>query len=128
MTSTYAKKERMLTDGFYAEVTLAYDGIIAQEKGGRPFKVDGLRPDPDVEIRRLGRLRQGPSEIQHHGMDRLPDAVDRSRSVRLHREGEARRAAPHDSLCRTGTTISSNLARAERARATSSNRSRHTLT
>ena len=36
--------ERMLTDGFYAEVTLSYDGIIAQEKSGRPFKVDGLRP------------------------------------------------------------------------------------
>jgi ATP-dependent Lon protease len=36
--------ERMLTDGFYAEVTLTYDGIIAQEKGGRPFKIDGLRP------------------------------------------------------------------------------------
>ena len=36
--------ERMLTDGFYAEVTLAYDGVIAQQQGGRPFKVDGLRP------------------------------------------------------------------------------------
>ena len=36
--------ERMLTDGFYAEVTLSYDGIIAQEKGGRPFKADALRP------------------------------------------------------------------------------------
>ena len=36
--------ERMLTDGFYAEVTLMYDGVIAQEKGGRPFKIDGLRP------------------------------------------------------------------------------------
>jgi ATP-dependent Lon protease len=36
--------ERMLTDGFYAEVTLAYDGIIAQEKGGRPFKIEALRP------------------------------------------------------------------------------------
>ncbi len=36
--------ERMLTDGFYAEVTLAYDGIIAQQHGGRPFKVDSLRP------------------------------------------------------------------------------------
>lgn len=35
---------RMLTDGFYAEVTLSYDGIIAQEKGGRPFKIDALRP------------------------------------------------------------------------------------
>lgn len=28
--------ERMLTGGFYAEVTLGYDGSIAQEKGGRP--------------------------------------------------------------------------------------------
>ena len=35
--------ERMLTDGFYAEITLAYDGAIAQEKGGRPFSIEGLR-------------------------------------------------------------------------------------
>ena len=38
------ENERMLTDGFYAEITLSYDGIIAQEKGGRPFKADALRP------------------------------------------------------------------------------------
>lgn len=36
--------ERMLTDGFYAEVTLSYDGITAQELGGRPFAIDALRP------------------------------------------------------------------------------------
>ncbi len=36
--------ERMLTDGFYAEVTLSYDGIAAQEQGGRPFKIESLRP------------------------------------------------------------------------------------
>ena len=48
--------ERMLTDGFYAEVTLAYDGIIAQEKGGRPFGVDGASPDPDVQGGRPGHL------------------------------------------------------------------------
>jgi ATP-dependent Lon protease len=35
--------ERMLTDGFYAEVTLSYDAAIAQEKGGRPFAIDSLR-------------------------------------------------------------------------------------
>ena len=35
--------ERMLTGGFYAEVTLGYDASIAQEKGGRPFGVDSLR-------------------------------------------------------------------------------------
>ena len=35
--------QRMLTGGFYAEVTLGYDAAIAQEKNGRPFGVDGLR-------------------------------------------------------------------------------------
>ena len=35
--------ERMLTGGFYAEVELAYDPTIAQEKNGRPFGVDSLR-------------------------------------------------------------------------------------
>lgn len=36
--------ERMLTDGFYAEVTLGYDALVAQEKNGRPFSIDALRP------------------------------------------------------------------------------------
>src|ERR1700682_2565166 len=36
--------ERMLTDGFYAEVTVSYDGITAQEHGGRPFAIESLRP------------------------------------------------------------------------------------
>lgn len=36
--------ERMLTDGFYAEVTLTYDAVIAQQNGGRPFGIEALRP------------------------------------------------------------------------------------
>jgi ATP-dependent Lon protease len=36
--------ERMLTDGFYAEVNLTYDGIVAQENSGRPFGIESLRP------------------------------------------------------------------------------------
>ncbi len=36
--------ERMLTDGFYTEVTLEYDPVIAQERNGRPFRITGLRP------------------------------------------------------------------------------------
>ena len=36
--------ERMLTDGFYAEITVSYDGVTAQEQGGRPFAIDSLRP------------------------------------------------------------------------------------
>jgi ATP-dependent Lon protease len=52
--------ERMLTDGFYAEATVSYDGIVAQENGGRPFKVDALRPiqlsKPDVlDVLAVGR-------------------------------------------------------------------------
>jgi len=37
------KHERLLTGGFYAEVELAYDAAIAQEKSGRPFGISVLR-------------------------------------------------------------------------------------
>lgn len=35
--------ERMLTGGFYAEVGLGYDAVIAQENKGRPFGIESLR-------------------------------------------------------------------------------------
>lgn len=35
--------ERMLTGGFYAEISLDYDAAIAQENDGRPFGVGSLR-------------------------------------------------------------------------------------
>lgn len=38
-----SKHERMLTGGFFAEISLVYDAIIAQEKNGRPFGVESLR-------------------------------------------------------------------------------------
>ncbi len=38
-----SRHERMLTGGFYAEITLNYDAVIAQEKGGRPFGIRSLR-------------------------------------------------------------------------------------
>lgn len=38
------ENERMLTGGFYAEVDLAYDALIAQEKNGRPFSIPAIRP------------------------------------------------------------------------------------
>jgi ATP-dependent Lon protease len=54
--------ERMLTDGFYAEVALEYDAMSAQEKSGRPFRISSLRPiqmsKPDV-LEVLARGRQG---------------------------------------------------------------------
>lgn len=36
--------DRMLTGGFYAEVTLEYIASLAQLPGGQPFRVDSVRP------------------------------------------------------------------------------------
>jgi uncharacterized protein (TIGR02653 family) len=36
--------QRMLTGGFYAEVTLEYIAALAAEQGGQPFRVDAIRP------------------------------------------------------------------------------------
>ncbi|MDD3247486.1 MAG: BREX system Lon protease-like protein BrxL [Methanosarcina sp.] len=38
-----SEHERMLTGGFYAEISLKYDAAIAQESKGRPFGVESLR-------------------------------------------------------------------------------------
>ncbi len=55
--------ERMLTDGFYAEVTLTYDAAIAEELHGRPFAIESLRAiqlsKPDV----LTALEKGRAEF-----------------------------------------------------------------
>lgn len=36
--------ERLLTGGFYAEIDLDYDSVIAEESGGKPFGIAALRP------------------------------------------------------------------------------------
>lgn len=36
--------DRMLTGGFYAEVTLEYIAALAKESGGQPFRVESVRP------------------------------------------------------------------------------------
>jgi ATP-dependent Lon protease len=48
-----AGNERMLTGGFYAEITLEYDAAIAQEKNGRPFGIAHLRP---IQLSKSGVL------------------------------------------------------------------------
>ena len=49
------ENERMLTDGFYAEIELEYDALAAQAQGGNPFKIASLRAiqmsSPDVLVR-----------------------------------------------------------------------------
>ena len=42
--SVVEENERILIDGFYAEITLGFDSVIAQEKNGRPFGILALRP------------------------------------------------------------------------------------
>jgi len=55
--------ERMLTDGFYAEVTLEYDAIVAQEQHGRPFRVASLRPIQMSKSDVLQVLQRGRAEF-----------------------------------------------------------------
>jgi ATP-dependent Lon protease len=59
--------ERMLTDGFYAEVTLGYDSIIAQENGGRPFAIEALRPIQLSKSDALVTLSKGRSRFSTAG-------------------------------------------------------------
>jgi ATP-dependent Lon protease len=59
--------QRMLTDGFYAEVTLSYDAVVGQENAGRAFAVDALRPiqmsKSDVlEVLSRGRAKLSTSQ------------------------------------------------------------------
>ena len=65
------KHERMLTDGFYAEVTLSYDAAVAQEKGGRPFAIDNLRPIQLSKSDVLDRLSHGRRDFTTEEWKRL---------------------------------------------------------
>ncbi len=51
--------ERMLTDGFYGELTVEYDAIVAQEKQGRPFRIAAVRPIQMSNPNVLGILAKG---------------------------------------------------------------------
>ncbi len=58
--------ERMLTDGFYAEVTLGYDAVIAEERNGRPFFIESLRPIQLSSANALDTLREGRAAFDLH--------------------------------------------------------------
>ena len=55
--------ERMLTGGFYAEVDLGYDAVVAQEKNGRPFSIAALRPIQLTKRDVLEALYEGRSQF-----------------------------------------------------------------
>ena len=83
-TGFVVENERILADGFYAEVTLEYDPVIAQEKQGRPFSIAAMRPiqmsSPSVlDVLAKGRRKFGTEEwkrllLRSTGLE--PDALD----------------------------------------------------
>ena len=116
--------ERMLTDGFYAEVTLSYDGIVAQENNGRPFRIDSLRPIQMSKSDVLDVLAAGREKFT---TEEWKDLL--IRSIGLEPAALDERAQACGTVCAwfrlsNGITTWSNLDRAEPARAICSSRSR----
>jgi ATP-dependent Lon protease len=58
------ENERILIDGLYAELNLSYDSVIAQEKNGRPFGIDALRPIQMSRADVLDTLFEGRSKFE----------------------------------------------------------------
>ncbi len=56
---TIRSHERMLTGGFYAEIELEYDALIAEQKNGRPFGITTVRPIQMSTRDALERLGEG---------------------------------------------------------------------
>ena len=63
--------ERMLTDGFYAEITLGYDAAIALEKNGRPFEIEALRAIQLSKANLLDALQRGRRAFAREDWQRL---------------------------------------------------------
>ena len=55
--------QRMLTGGFYAEVTLEYIAALASEQGGQPFRVEAIRPIQMSSRDALGTFAEGRSRF-----------------------------------------------------------------
>ena len=51
--------QRMLTDGFYAEVTIEYDAVVAVDGRANPFRIASLRPIQMSSPRVLDALERG---------------------------------------------------------------------
>ncbi len=51
--------ERILSDGFFAEITLEYDAMGAQAQGGLPFKIGQLRPIQHSSADAVKTLQEG---------------------------------------------------------------------
>ncbi len=67
--------QRMLTDGFHAEVTLDYDAVVAVDERGNPFRIASLRPIQMSEPRVLDVFARGR---RHFTTDEWRDFLMRS--------------------------------------------------
>lgn len=74
--------ERMLTGGFYAEITLSYDAAIAQESNGRPFGVESLR---EIQLSKRDVLDDLATARQQFSTDEWKTFL--LRSIGIEREG-----------------------------------------
>ena len=72
---TVKANDRMLTGGFYAEIELEYDAVIAQENNGRPFGVKNIRPIQLSQRNVLDTLYKGR---EHFTLDEWKDFLIRS--------------------------------------------------
>jgi len=67
--------ERMLTGGFYAEVTLEYIASLAGEQGGQPFRVEAIRP---IQMSTRDALATFVKGREHFTVDQWRDLLLRS--------------------------------------------------
>ena len=67
--------DRMLTGGFYAEVTLEYIAALARESGGQPFRVESVRP---IQMSTRDALETYVKGRSHFTLDQWRDLLLRS--------------------------------------------------
>ena len=67
--------QRMLTGGFYAEVTLEYIAALAQQQGGQPFRVEAIRP---IQMSTHDALGEFVSGRKHFSLEQWRDLLLRS--------------------------------------------------
>ena len=97
---TVRKHERMLTGGFYAEITLSYDAAIAQENKGRPFGVENLR---EIQLSKHDILRhtgKRKAKIHNGRMEIILTAKRRNRTSNPIGKSKERTSSQNGSFCR----------------------------
>src|SRR3954467_2787213 len=67
--------DRMLTGGFYGEVTLEYFAALAKESGGQPFRVESVRP---IQMSTRDALDTFVNGRSHFTLDQWRDLLLRS--------------------------------------------------